>query len=65
VATAKYEPRASLDVIRAKSKELEEVLARSDAPLVHALLIVQELRAATGIVRSILLDRIDDLDSDV
>jgi hypothetical protein len=54
------ESSKALDVIRTKSRELDEILANPDTPVIHALLVLQELRTATGILRSSLLDQIDD-----
>lgn len=55
-----YEERGkALDVIRAKSRELDEVLSQPNAHPLQALLVLQELRAATGILRAGLLDAVE------
>jgi len=50
----------ALDVIRVKSRELDVILADPHTPLVQILLVVQELRTATGILRAAILDKFED-----
>lgn len=50
----------ALDVIRVKSRELDQMLGDPHTALVQILLAVQEIRTATGILRAAVLDRFED-----
>ena len=50
----------ALDVIRVKSRELDEILDDPHTSVVQTLLVVQELRTATGILRAAILDKFED-----
>ncbi len=54
------EQSKALDVIRVKSRELDEILDDPHTALVQILLTVQEIRTATGILRAAILDKFED-----
>jgi hypothetical protein len=51
------ENKAAYDMIKARTNDLDNLT--DDAPLLHVLLVLQELRTATGILRAGLIQEIE------